>query len=357
MTNMMTTRTKRGALMPALLSLLLLVNLCGVARAQEARPATGTLRGAVTANAPDGQSYNIPAASLKLKGGTQQVAEASANDAGEYEFADVQPGTYTLSASVQGFKTTSKPVTVRAGETSVENFSLEVADVSESVTVTSGDGGVETTEAAPAAQLKQSTLQTVPLVNERFLDALPLVPGVVRGPDGQINVKGGRPSQSGMTVNSSNVTDPVTGDYAINLPIEAIDNQRLVVPRINLQRQAVRRRHLPQLRPRRHELRARRKLRQLLQPSGAAQPALRGAGGLQLHAAGLHRLARDEGRRRLQPRHLQRRERERRREDTARRRHAQPADRFRRQWPPAPRQDGSLLLLRGQVVAQQTPDA
>jgi outer membrane receptor for ferrienterochelin and colicin len=230
MMNMMTTRTKRGALMPALLSLLLLVNLCGVAQAQEARPATGNLRGSVTAAAPDGQSYSIPAASLKLSGSSQgaKVLSAFSDEAGEYVFAGLAPGTYTLEASVQGFKTASKPVAVRAGETSVENFSLEVADVSESVTVTSGDGGVETTEAAPAAQLKQSTLQTVPLVNERFLDALPLVPGVVRGPDGQINVKGGRPSQSGMTVNSSNVTDPVTGDYAINLPIEAIESLNVI---------------------------------------------------------------------------------------------------------------------------------
>jgi hypothetical protein len=50
----------------------------------------------------------------------------------------------------------------------------------------------------------------------------------VRGPDGQINVKGGRPSQSGMTVNSSNVTDPVTGDYAINLPVEAIESLQVI---------------------------------------------------------------------------------------------------------------------------------
>ncbi|MBV8857551.1 MAG: TonB-dependent receptor [Acidobacteria bacterium] len=221
-------RALSGMLVPVLLSLLLIVNTSGVAGAQQAQAATGKLRGAVSAAGPDGQAYNIPAASLKLTGTAQVAANASANDAGEYEFAGLSPGEYTLEADAQGFKTASKSVSVRAGEISVENVTLEVADVSESVTVVSSGGqGIDATEAAPAAEMKQSTLQTLPLARERFTDALPLVPGVVRGPDGQIDVKGGRPSQSGMTVNSSNVTDPVTGEYAINLPVEAVESVRV----------------------------------------------------------------------------------------------------------------------------------
>jgi hypothetical protein len=230
MMNKLTNRIKRNALMAALLSLLLLVNMGGIARAQEARAATAKLGGAVTATAPDGQNYSIPAASLKLSSASlgAKILSAFSNDAGEYVFAGLAPGAYTLEASVQGFKTASKAVAVRAGETSVENITLEVADVSESVTVTSGDDGVETTEAAPAAKITQSTLQTVPLANERFLDALPLVPGVVRGPDGQINVKGARSSESGLVVNSSNVKDPVTGEYAIKLPVEAVESLQVI---------------------------------------------------------------------------------------------------------------------------------
>jgi hypothetical protein len=96
--------------------------------------------------------------------------------------------------------------------------------VSGNVTVVANGDGLNPTDAAPPSSFKQDTLQTVPLVNERFEDALPLVPGVVRGPDGLLNVKGSRASQSTLTVNSANVTDPVTGDFAINLPIEAIQS-------------------------------------------------------------------------------------------------------------------------------------
>jgi hypothetical protein len=55
----------------------------------------GAVRGAVVTVAPDGQSYNIPGASLKLKGGVHG-AETSSNDGGEYEFTNVSPGEYML---------------------------------------------------------------------------------------------------------------------------------------------------------------------------------------------------------------------------------------------------------------------
>lgn len=220
-------RPRTQYILPAILVSVLVILIFGnVGNAQDAQSGTGTVRGAVVTTAPDGQSYNIPAATLKLKRGTQ-VDEASATDAGEYEFAKLLPGEYTLEATAGGFKTSSKTITIRAGETLVENVSLEVADVTASVTVAS-DANVVTTEVAAGSTVKQKTLQTLPLPNEQLLDALPLVPGVVRGPDGQIDMNGARASQSSMTVNSSNVTDPVTGQFAFNLPIEAVESVQVL---------------------------------------------------------------------------------------------------------------------------------
>ena len=41
-------------------------------------------------------------------------------------------------------------------------------------------------------------------------------------------MNGARASQSAMTVNSANVTDPVTGQFAINLPIEAVESAQVL---------------------------------------------------------------------------------------------------------------------------------
>lgn len=223
------TSTQNHTLVAALLSLLSIVLLSGTTSAQPARDVAATLHGAVATVAPDGQSYSIPGASLKLKA-PSQILDAVSDDEGNYQFTNLSPGDYTLEATVQGFKTASKAITIRAGETSVEDIKLEVADVTATVTVTSSTSGqgVQTDETAPAAIINQKDLQTLPLPNEQLLDALPLVPGVVRGPDGQINMNGARASQSAMTVNSANVTDPVTGDFAINLPIEAIKSAQVL---------------------------------------------------------------------------------------------------------------------------------
>jgi len=116
---------------------------------EEARPLTGTVRGAIITKDADAHSYNIPNANLKLKA-TAQLIEASSNDQGEYEFANLLVGEYTLEVSAQGFKNVSKVVVVRTGETLIENITLEVADIQESVTVKSASEGVQTTEAASA---------------------------------------------------------------------------------------------------------------------------------------------------------------------------------------------------------------
>src|SRR5262249_2032248 len=54
--------------------------------------------------------------------------------------------------------------------------------------------------------------------------ALPLIPGVVRGPDGLLNISGARANQSALTLNDANGTDPVTGEDAIEAPIDAVSS-------------------------------------------------------------------------------------------------------------------------------------
>jgi hypothetical protein len=51
---------------------------------------------------------------------------------------------------------------------------------------------------------------------------------VVRGPDGRINLKGARNTQSGALVNSANVTDPATGGSAISLPIDVVSSVQVI---------------------------------------------------------------------------------------------------------------------------------
>jgi porin len=98
------------------------------ANAQTGLTTTGTLRGVVATTARGGQSHNIRDARVRLKTSSQTLDTLS-DDAGQYQFTSLLPGTYTLTATVQGLTTVSKIVAISADQTLVENISVEAADI------------------------------------------------------------------------------------------------------------------------------------------------------------------------------------------------------------------------------------
>jgi len=197
---------------------------------QAALAQTSALGGTVSVSSTNGPGERLPGASLKLTPATsgQPSRSTVTNEQGEFQFTDLATGIYTLQIDLIGFKQQTKTVTIQKGVTAVENISLELEGLTADVTVVTDGEDLNTTPAGEPISFKQEKLQTVPLVNEQFQDAIPLVPGVVRGPDGLLNLKGARASQSGFLVNSASVTDPVTGESAINLPLEAVQSVQVV---------------------------------------------------------------------------------------------------------------------------------
>ncbi len=191
---------------------------------------TSMLQGTVSVSSTNGAGERLPGASLKLTPASsgQPSRSGVTNEQGEYKFTDLAVGIYTLQIDLTGFKQQTKTVTLQKDTTAVENINLELEGLTADVTVVAGGEGLNTTPSGESVSFKQDKLQTMPLVNEQFQDAIPLVPGVVRGPDGLLNLKGARASQSGFLVNSSSVTDPVTGESAINLPLEAVQSVEVV---------------------------------------------------------------------------------------------------------------------------------
>ena len=71
---------------------------------------------------------------------------------------------------------------------------------------------LDTTQAKQAAG-KPATLK----------DALPLIPGVIRGKDGTVRIAGLGESHSALLVNSVDVTDPATGAFGQSVPIDSVE--------------------------------------------------------------------------------------------------------------------------------------
>jgi hypothetical protein len=142
---------------------------------------------------------------------------------GQYDFPGLIAGEYTLTVEFSGFKKYEKKLSVQIEATVEQDILLQPVPLTESVTVTDDRTDGSKTESTTPSVITNEALRDAPLVDQKFQDALPLLPGVVRGPDGNLNIKGTRPTQSGILVSSLNVTDPVTGAPAIELPLEAVD--------------------------------------------------------------------------------------------------------------------------------------
>ncbi|HVO62762.1 MAG TPA: hypothetical protein VMT53_17635 [Terriglobales bacterium] len=172
-----------------------------------------------------GQSY-VPGAKAFLSGPAKLQAET--DQQGKCVFTDVIPGSYSISVVSPGLEASSR-VTVTAGSVTESSLQLKPSAVATVVTVTVDAAGPETKAATLTQQtIAENMVRDAPNANERTESVLPLVPGVVRGPDGRINMKGARSAQSGALVNSANATDPATGNPGLDVPIDVVASVQVI---------------------------------------------------------------------------------------------------------------------------------
>ena len=187
-------------------------------------PQGGSIRGKVVADIPD-QRRALPGVVVTLSGNRlgDRKLQSVTDSEGQFDFTGLIAGDYTVTVEFTGFKKYEQKLSVQIEATVEHNVLLQPVPLSESVTVTDDPRDPVKTESTTPSVLTTQALRDAPLIDQKFQDALPLLPGVVRGPDGNLNIKGTRPTQSGILVSSLNVTDPVTGAPAIELPLEAVD--------------------------------------------------------------------------------------------------------------------------------------
>ena len=203
------------------MAVFLMVALCRFAPsalASDNGKPTGRIEGTVFVGDQGHQSYSS-GTKILASGPVTTVTETNAE--GKFVFVALPAGDYTVEATspgLEGIQTT----TVEANQVAHVQLQMRPTQVNTSVTVTANETDAKTP--APMETINEKTIRDAPNMNERFDTLLPLVPGVVRGPDGHINLKGASSTQSGALVNSANVTDPATGSPAINLPIDVVSS-------------------------------------------------------------------------------------------------------------------------------------
>jgi hypothetical protein len=160
------------------LVLLVLGATASGARAQ----ATGQIVGAIT----DTSGGVLPGVTVEATNvATGAVRSAVSGADGLYTLPLLQPGVYTVKASLAGFKASQQDgVRVTVTETARAAFQLEVGQINETITVTAEATLVETSNATHGIVIDQQKVVDLPLNGRNFTQLGTLIPGVVAPPSG-----------------------------------------------------------------------------------------------------------------------------------------------------------------------------
>lgn len=155
------------------------------------------------------------------------IARTKSDGTGRVEFPDVPPGRYVLASSQPGYvsKQTAE-FDVRAGQTTEVLIDIQLEFELPEITVRA-DLPSPTDSVQPVSvsdMLSGDILESAPLEGDDFQSLLPLLPGVVRGSDGRLRIRGGEPTQGALQVSAASLIDPSTGDFDLQLPGQSIDS-------------------------------------------------------------------------------------------------------------------------------------
>jgi hypothetical protein len=190
---------------------------------------TGRIKGSVkvTTEATDALPAPLVGARLTLvnRDLTEQLFNVVTDDVGNFIFADLPAATFVLTVEADGLATVTREISLASGVGLTVDIVMK-ATISEAVTIREEEGLLSTAETTTSNTVRSQALKDVPLPAENYQSAPLLNPGVVRGRDGVDHQKGARAGQSAYTVNGVDITDPVTGNLAFDIPLEAAANVR-----------------------------------------------------------------------------------------------------------------------------------
>jgi hypothetical protein len=192
-----------------------------------AQGVTGSIKGTVSATAGDASARPelLPDARLTLVNRDLPGAsfKTTTDDTGNFVFLDLPAATYTLIVEANGLPNATREIRLTTGAALVVEIIL-TASLTESVTVRGEEGLLSVGETTTSNTVRAEKLEDLPLRADNFQSALPLTPGVLRGIDGADHIKGTRAGQNSYTLNGVDITDPVNGNLAFDIPLEAASN-------------------------------------------------------------------------------------------------------------------------------------
>jgi hypothetical protein len=194
----------------------------------QARLTGADIEGLVT----DQSGAVLPGATITVTNIETNVARTvTTDDGGRFYVAALPPGTYTVSASLDGFLTqTLENVVLRLGQSPSLKFSLAIGGVAESVKVTAAPPLVEASRTEVSSVIDQEQIETLPINGRNFISFSVITPGVTNDRTPQqgasatsgLSFGGQRARSNNIMVDGFDNNDQVVGAVRATFSQEAV---------------------------------------------------------------------------------------------------------------------------------------
>ncbi len=172
----------------------------------------------------DGEGVPVAGSIVAVNAQGYPERNKAADATGVARFVGLEAGEYSVTISSPGFTSLTARVTIAPGAEARIDATLNLAKRADSVTV-EGNVDVPLDQAAsPASTLKRDDVKNSVDRPATVADALPLAPGVIRLPNGQLRLSGSGEHRSTLLVNSATATDPSTGQFGATIPIDSVQS-------------------------------------------------------------------------------------------------------------------------------------
>jgi hypothetical protein len=212
-----------------LLIAILLCTMCVFAQEgmPEQRPASaGSVSGKVTSSTGQKDAEILAGIAVKLTSNAIGSAPrtTSTDFEGRFEFAHLTSGTFTLETGIAGFQPSTETINLGPNEILIRNIVLQITSVEQRIEVQGEAAEIATQSVSATATVTEQQLEDLPLQKQEFIEALAMSPNVIRTQEGKLNFNGQAESQGMLLVDSAENVDPVSGSFAIPIPVNSIQN-------------------------------------------------------------------------------------------------------------------------------------
>lgn len=181
----------------------------------------------------------IPGAHIHIVSpGTGAQRDVTANEAGLYEIAGLQPGSYEISVATQGFRHVAQSFTLEVGQQATLDLHVSLAGDQQTVQVQSATELLKTEDASVGATIDQRSVDSLPLNGRMLVDLVLTVPGAHLshgaatgdmnplywrpGQRSAVSIGGSRPNANYFLLDGATNTDPTFSTQNLSASPDAV---------------------------------------------------------------------------------------------------------------------------------------